>query len=83
MNKKKKKNAAAEKDISTITLGGLKKFIAAIEKKYGKEAEEFLVEVHRPYKIDGENETFWAPCELQNLAVAQYDGEDIKTVVIR
>lgn len=81
--KVKKQKVATENDISTTTLGGLKKFIAAIEKKYGKGAEEFPVEVHRPYKIDGEKETFWAPHELQNLAVAQYEGEEFKTVVIR
>ena len=82
-NKVRKQKAKTENDISTVTLGGLKKFIKAIEKKYGKGADEFPVEVHRPYKLDGEKETFWAPHELNGLSVCTYDGEDFQTVVIR
>lgn len=81
--KVKKQKAKTENDISTMTLGSLKKFIKAVEKKYGKGADEFPVEVHRPYNIDGEKETFWAPHELQGLSVAKYQGEDFQTVVIR
>ena len=71
----KKLKAKTENDIATTTLGDLKKFIKAVEKKYGKGADEFPVEVHRPYKLDGEKDTLWAPHELEGITVCTYSGE--------
>lgn len=69
--------------MKTYKLKDLKKFIEAIEKKYGTKAANFKVEVHRPFTIEGEKGTYWAPHELETLAVAQYEGDRTKTVVIR
>lgn len=67
-----------------VKLKDLKKFIVAIEKKHGKaKASNFKVEVHRPYTIEGEKETFWAPHEMESLSIATYVGERKPTVIFR
>lgn len=81
--KVKKQKAKSEEDLSNYTLGQLKKFIKAVEKKYGKGALEFPVEVHRPYTIEGEKGQFWAPHELETLSIAKYEGDKFQTVIIR
>lgn len=63
------------------TLGSMKKFIAAVEKIYGKKALTFPVEVHRAYMLD--DETLWRPEEIEFLGVAQYESDRKHTVIIR
>jgi hypothetical protein len=53
-----------------MKLSGLKKFINAVERKYGKKALKFRVEVH--HKKELEDITLWIPDEIETLAVATY-----------
>jgi hypothetical protein len=67
--------------VDNVKVKDLKKFIGSVEKKYGKKAEEFEIEVHHPFQVNGK-EAF-SPHEVEALRVAKYKGDKNPVVVIR
>lgn len=65
-----------------MKLRSLKRFISEVEKKYGRSALGFRIEVHRPEYH--QEEKFWIPYDLDSLSVATYakDEENPKETVV-
>lgn len=65
-----------------MKLKDLKKFIAAVEKKHGKKADNFKLETFHPFLIDGEKAPFRRPQEIDVLQVGKYEKDKNHTIFI-
>lgn len=64
-------------------LKDLKKFIKAVEEKYGeKKAQNFRLETMHPFLIVGEKGSFNRPMEIDSLKVAKYEAEKNPVIYI-